>query len=62
MTPGATDADQSSSISESSSKTALPFEVTENWDGHLTFTNGLIVDINFEKNAERFIIAGNDRS
>ena len=63
-TPGGIDADQSSSTSESPSKTALPFEVTENWDGHLIFTNGLvgdaesrgIVDIDFEKDAERFIM------
>ena len=63
-TPGAIDADQSSSTSESPSKTALPFEVTENWDGHLIFTNGLvgdaesrgIVDIDFERDAERFIM------
>ena len=56
-TPGGIDADQSSSTSESPSKTALPFEVTENWDGHLIFTNGLvgdaesrgIVDNDFEK-------------
>ena len=63
-TPGGIDADQSSSTSESPSKTALPFEVTENWDGHLIFTNGLvgdaesrgIVDIDFERDAERFIM------
>ena len=62
-TPGGIDADQSSSTSESPSKTALPFEVTENWDGHLIFTNGLvgdaesrgIVDNDFEKDAERFM-------
>jgi hypothetical protein len=67
-TPGAIDADQSSSTSESPSKTALPFEVTENWDGHLIFTNGLvgdaesrgIVDIDFEKEAERFIMGSVD--
>ena len=61
-TPGGIDADQSSSTSESPIKTALPFEVTENWDGQLIFTNGLvgdaesrgIVDIDFEKDAERF--------
>lgn len=63
-TPGSIDADQSSSTSESPIKTALPFEVTENWDGQLIFTNGLvgdaesrgIVDIDFEKAAERFIM------
>ena len=62
-TPGGIDADQSSSTSESPSKTALPFEVTENWDGHLIFTNGLvgdaesrgIVDNDFERDAERFM-------
>jgi hypothetical protein len=43
-TPGGIDADQSSSTSESPSKTALPFEVTENWDGRLIFTNGLVGD------------------
>ena len=67
-TPGGVDADQSSSTSESPSKTALPFEVTENWDGHLIFTNGLvgdaesrgIVDIDFEKDAERFIMDSMD--
>ena len=63
-TPGDIDADQSSSTSDSPTKTALPFEVTENWDGQLIFTNGLvgdaesrgIVDIDFEKDAERFIM------
>lgn len=67
-TPGGIDADQSSSTSESPSKTALPFEVTENWDGHLIFTNGLvgdaesrgIVDIDFEREAERFIMDSMD--
>jgi len=63
-----TPADQSSSTFESHpTRTALeslPFEVTENWDGQLIFTNGPvgeaesrgIVDIDFEKDAERFII------
>jgi hypothetical protein len=63
-TPGGIDADQSSSTSECPTKTALPFEVTENWDGQLIFTNGLvgdaesrgIVDIDFERDAERFIM------
>ena len=62
-TPGDIDADQSSSTSDSPIKAALPFEVTENWDGHLIFTNGLvgdaesrgIVDNDFEKDAERFM-------
>ena len=62
-TPGDIDADQSSSTSESPIKAPLPFEVTENWDGHLIFTNGLvgdaesrgIVDNDFEKDAGRFM-------
>ena len=67
-TPGGIDADQSSSTSESPSRPtleSLPFEVTENWDGQLIFTNGEsesrgIVDINFEKDTERFIINTDD--
>ena len=42
-TPGGIDADQSSSTSESPTRStleSLPFEVTENWDGQLIFTNG----------------------
>ena len=60
-TPGSVDTDRSSSASESPLRTALPFEVTESWDGQLIFTNGEpesrgIVDFDFEKDAERFII------
>ena len=67
-TPGGIDADQSSSTSESPTRStleSLPFEVTENWDGQLIFTNGEsesrgIVDINFEKDTERFITNTDD--
>ena len=59
--PGGVDADQLSSASESPLRAALPFEVTDSWDGQLIFTNGEpesrgIVDIDFEKDAEGFII------
>ncbi|KAG2011437.1 hypothetical protein CC2G_011557 [Coprinopsis cinerea AmutBmut pab1-1] len=42
----------------------LPLELTESWDGHLVFTNGMhatggggIIDIDFERNVSQFIPA-----